>query len=211
MAEEEGEGRESLIARLFGWHRRKSKPLPEKVSGNDALAEIGLSILDSMSFHERVEFLREWLSEALFLNEDLTPLERVEIMTKIIHRVVLPYARARNDPRFIRMITGWAGLVSWFRSLYRLVEDPTLDQYRREEYKNILDSIAKEDMYEPFLVILAASFGEADLAKNVVAVIQNPVIVTQEEARVRTVEAKKTEELMEEILEKTEEETGGAV
>ncbi len=102
-----------------------------------------------------------------------TPSERLEALDSAVQEVVVPYGRGADRPEFLEMIQSWASIVGLVRSWLRLLEEENLDPRRRKELQYILDSIVKEEVYSAWEIVVAATFGEKDLAKNIVAVIHN--------------------------------------
>lgn len=174
MAEKE---EKSLLARLasfklFGFG---SEDTHTTLSGDVALSQLGISVLQSMTLEERIKRIEDFLKE-IKEREDLTPIERVELMDKVIQTAVVPFGRGADRPAFIEMIGAWADLVAMFRDFYRTVEESDLDPLKKQVYMRVLDAIAKNEMYTAFAVVVAASFSDEDVARNMVAVIQNVVM-----------------------------------
>ena len=152
--------------RLFGLKREEKN----EVYGDEALAEIGLNILSGMTLDERLKKLKTYIDR--FKDAD-NPMERLEALDSAIQEVVVPYGRGADRPEFLEMIQNWAGIVGLVRSWLRLLEEVNLDPKRRKELEYILDAIVKEEVYSAWIIVVAATFGKEDLAKNIVAVIHN--------------------------------------
>lgn len=152
--------------RLFGLKREEK----EKVYGDEALAEIGLNVLAGMTLSERLEKLIKYIEK---YKNAKTPGERLEALDSAVQEVVVPWGRGADRPEFLEMIQNWAALVGMVRSWLRLVEEEGLDPRRRKELEYILDAIVKEEVYSAWEIVVSATFGREDLAKNIVAVIHN--------------------------------------
>lgn len=154
--------------KLKFWGRERG---PERLTGEEALSELGLNIATGIMLDERLETIRAFLKELRSDKYNKNPIERVRVMKRIIEEAIIPYGRGRDNPAFVKLINSWSKIVTLYEQLYRY-EDLRL------KYLNTLNAMSLKEVYEPFLTILTVGFSKEDLARNIVAVIQSYEIPT---------------------------------
>ncbi len=146
---------------FFSLFRKGDKA--KRVYQEQALAELGINLLVGYRLDSRLDTITNFLEK--LRSDEIDPINRVDLMNRVVEEAVIPYLSGRDSPGALRLIDAWGRIIGFFHILTRFPDIV-------DKYHDIIDSISRNELYQDFLIVLTVAFSREDLAKNIVAVIQ---------------------------------------